>query len=184
MTDFSMIVADPSVGERIGWLYLNAPEGITPAVREAYGRFAEQVDQQFGQLVRDVRVTFTDDDPYADAGELFRDIRRGSFAVYRTQEDQQHPILTPEQNDRFRAVHDYYGHYRSGRGFDRHGEEAAWVAHSLMFAGSAVRALTSETRGQNSAFIWINGGREFPPQRAVLLPEWVSQIPMRWLVSL
>lgn len=180
--DFSRIVADPAVGRTIGKAYLSAPEKITPLVRQCYASFARQVDQQYGQLIRDVRVTFTDDDPYADASELFRDIRRGSFAVYRTQSDQRHPLLTPEQNNRFRAVHDYYGHFRSGRGFDRHGEEAAWVCHSLMFAGDATRALTSETRGQSSAFVWINGGREFPPQKAVILPQWMSDIPLRWLV--
>ena len=182
MIDFSRIVADPAIGRTIGQAYLSAPGGITPLVRECYASFARQVDQQYGQLTRDVRVTFTDDDPYTDASELFRDIRRGSFAVWRTQGGQRHPILTPEQNDRFRAVHDYYGHYRSGRGFDRHGEEAAWVCHSLMFAGSATRALTTETRGQSSALVWVNEGREFPPQRAVILPQWMSDIPLRWLV--
>jgi hypothetical protein len=174
--DYSKIMADPSVGTSIGRLYLSAPDKITPLVTECYRRFAEQVDDQYRWLLRDVRVTFT------DASELFRDIRRGSFAVYATQEDQRHPILTPGQNNRFRAVHDYYGHFRSGRGFDRHGEEAAWVCHSQMFAGQARRAMTSETRGQSSAFIWVNGGREFPPQRAVILPEWVSEIPVKWLV--
>lgn len=182
MIDYSRITADPAVGRSIGRLYLSAPERITPVVREAYARFADQVEDQFRDLCRDVRVSFTDDDPYADASELFRDLRRGSFAVYATQPDQRHPLLTPEQNNHFRAVHDYFGHFLSGRGFDRHGEEAAWVRHSLMFAGVARRAMTTETRGQSSAFVWINGGKKFPPQRAVLLPEWVSQVPVKWLV--
>lgn len=179
--DYTKIVQDPRIGRTIGRAYLSAPERITPDVREAYARFAEQVDQQYGMLLRDVRVTFTDDDPYANSADLFEDIRSGHFRVYRTQPDQSHPVLTPDQNDRFRAVHDYYGHYRSGRGFDRHGEEAAWVCHSMMFAGVATRALTTETRGQTSAFIYVNGGREFPPQKAILLPQWMSDIPLRWL---
>lgn len=179
--DYSKIAQDPRIGLTIGRAYLSAPERITPDVREAYARFTEQVDQQYGMLLREVRVTFTDTDPYESADPLFKDIASGHFRVYRTQPDQRHPILTPEQNDRFRAVHDYFGHYRSGRGFDRHGEEAAWICHSLMFAGVATRALTTETRGQTSAFIYVNGGREFPPQRAILLPQWVSDIPLRWL---
>lgn len=180
--DYSKIMADESVGTTIGRLYLSTPDKVTPLVTECYTRFAEQVEDQYRWLLREVRVSFTDDDPYADASELFRDIRRGSFAVYATQADQAHPLLSPEQNNRFRAVHDYFGHYRSGRGFDRHGEEAAWVCHSMMFAGQARRAMTSETRGQSSAFVWVNGGREFPPQRAVILPQWVSEIPVKWLV--
>ena len=49
-----------------------------------------------------------------------------------------------------------------------------------MFTGLARRAMTTETRGQNSAFIWVNGGREFPEQKAILLPDWVSEIPVHW----
>jgi hypothetical protein len=49
-----------------------------------------------------------------------------------------------------------------------------------MFNGLGRRAMTSETRGQSSAFIWVNGGREFPPQKAVLLPDWISEIPSQW----
>ncbi len=187
--DYSKIMADPLVGKTIGRLYLDAPSVITPQVREAYGRFVEQVDWQYDLLTRPassggygVSVTFTDDDPYADADTLFGDIRSGAFRVYRTQGDQSHPLLSRAQNDRFRAVHDYFGHFCSGRGFDRHGEEAAWVCHSRMFTGLAARAMTTETRGQSSAFIWINGGREFPEQKACLLPEWVSTVPLKWLV--
>lgn len=182
MIDYSKITADPAIGRTIGRAYLSAPERVTPLVRECYARFAEQVDQQYGMLTREVRVSFADDDPYESHEPLFADIRAGHFLVYATQPEQRHPLLTPEQNNRFRAVHDYYGHFRSGRGFDRHGEEAAWVCHSLMFAGLASRALTSETRGQTSAFIYVNGGREFPPQRAVILPQWMCDIPSKWLM--
>lgn len=169
--DYTKIVQDPRIGRTIGRAYLSAPERITPDVREAYARFTEQVDQQFGMLLRDVRVTFTDDDPYANSADLFEDIRSGHFKVYRTQEEQRHPILTPDQNDRFRAVHDYYGHYRSGRGFDRHGEEAAWLKHATMYSPLAQRALATETRGQNCAQIFHYGGVRFPEQKAVLLPQ-------------
>ncbi|MGB1743063.1 MAG: hypothetical protein ACPHHR_09455, partial [Cycloclasticus sp.] len=58
----------------------------------------------------------------------------------------------------------------------------AWQAHSRLFTGSAVGALTSETRGQNS---WLNYGpygesnrtasvedTVFADQKAGLMPEW------------
>ena len=58
-------------------------------------------------------------------------------------------------NDLFRAVHDTFGHGLEGAGFRARGEENAWQAHARLFTGDALKALTSETRGQNS---WLNYG--------------------------
>jgi len=85
-------------------------------------------------------------------------------------------------NDLFRAVHDAFGHGLEGGGFRHHGEENAWQAHSRLYKGPALAALTSETRGQNS---WLNFGpygeknqtakvedTVFAPQKTGLMPEW------------
>jgi len=85
-------------------------------------------------------------------------------------------------NDLFRAVHDAFGHGMEGAGFREHGEENAWQAHARLFTGSAVGAITSETRGQNS---WLNYGpygeknrtakvedTVFAEQKTGLMPEW------------
>jgi hypothetical protein len=53
-------------------------------------------------------------------------------------------------NDKFRAVHDYFGHSIEGYQFGKDGEENAWIEHSKMFSPLAQVALSSETRGQNS----------------------------------
>jgi len=87
-------------------------------------------------------------------------------------------------NDIFRIVHDYFGHAKEGVGFRAAGEENAWRAHSAMFSPLAQRALTTETRGQNS---WLNYGpygksnrtakteeTHFADQKIGLLPEWVA----------
>src|SRR5699024_4310787 len=58
-------------------------------------------------------------------------------------------------NDAFRAGHDYFGHAEEGVGFRAAGEENAWRAHASMHSPLARRAMTSETRGQNS---WVNYG--------------------------
>jgi hypothetical protein len=86
-------------------------------------------------------------------------------------------------NDIFRAVHDYFGHVKEGVGFRADGEENAWRAHSAMYSPLARRAMTSETRGQNS---WVNYGpfgesnrtarsedTHYADQKIGLLPEWV-----------
>ena len=59
-------------------------------------------------------------------------------------------------NDAFRIVHDMYGHMGQGNPqFRSKGEERAWLEHSRMYSPAAKRAMTSETRGQNS---WLNFG--------------------------
>jgi len=85
-------------------------------------------------------------------------------------------------NDLFRAVHDAFGHGLEGAGFRARGEENAWQAHVRLFTGSAVAAITSETRGQNS---WLNYGPNaatnqtaktedtiFAEQKTGLMPLW------------
>lgn len=87
-------------------------------------------------------------------------------------------------NDVFRAVHDYFGHAKEGVGFRAAGEENAWRAHASMYSPLARRAMTAETRGQNS---WVNYGPHgehnrtatsdtiYADQKVGLLPEWVSE---------
>jgi hypothetical protein len=85
-------------------------------------------------------------------------------------------------NDLFRAVHDAFGHGLEGAGFRAQGEENAWQAHTRLFTGSALGAITSETRGQNS---WLNYGPHgeanrtaqvedtvFADQKTGLMPSW------------
>lgn len=176
--DYSKIEASPVWGPVIGRAYMDASPFITTLARKAYEALADQVVEQFHDLP--VRVIFQEDDPYRSAAEMFEDVERGRLKIYSTPEGQQHPLLGYHANDLFRAVHDFHGHYMTRRDFSRHGEEAAWVRHSQMFTGLARLAMTSETRGQSSAFIWVNGGRAFPPQKAVILPNWISEIPAQY----
>lgn len=183
--DYRKITADVVRGPEIGRMYMEASPFITIGARMAYREMAGQVEDQFRQMTETITVQFQEEDPYPDHAAMIYDVTtHGRLKVYATPQDQRHPLLGRHGNDMFRAVHDYYGHHGAGFGesvdFSRHGEEAAWVRHSQMFSGLAQRAMTSETRGQNSAFIWINGGREFPEQKAILLPDWVSRIPERW----
>jgi hypothetical protein len=104
------------------------------------------------------------------------------------------PVKRVLANDLFRAVHDAFGHGLEGSGFRAQGEENAWQAHVRLFTGSAVGAITSETRGQNS---WLNYGPNgeanrnakvedtvFADQKTGLMPEWtwtegrVGDMPM------
>lgn len=98
---------------------------------------------------------------------------------YGSVEGEQKRVLA---NDLFRTVHDAFGHGLEGSGFRARGEENAWQAHARLFTGSALGAITSETRGQNS---WLNYGKYgeqnrtakvedtvFADQKTGLMPEW------------
>ena len=87
-------------------------------------------------------------------------------------------------NDVFRIVHDYFGHGLEGSTFTARGEENAWQAHVRMYTPLAARAMTTETRGQNS---WVNFGpmgeqnranpsdTVYAEQKITLLPDFVVE---------
>lgn len=164
-----------------------ADQSDNPEVVEAYRRFAEEVDEQFEWLTRPreeggagVQVEFTTEDPYGPNSRLMMEdvLENGRLKVFATPEDEHfHPLLTAEQNNKFRAVHDYFGHFLDDNTFAGHGEESATRAHMLMFSDQAQGAMLTETRGQNS---WFNfgphsdlpaGDRPFAEQKAFILPD-------------
>jgi hypothetical protein len=122
-----------------------------------------------------VKVEFVSKDPYKTSKEMFADVSKKTLKVLSTKTTGGHPVFTDEQNDRFRAVHDFFGHAATGRGFGQDGEEAAWVHHSQMFTPKARLALTTETRGQNS---WYNTRKNgFAKQKVALLPDEFVIVP-------
>jgi hypothetical protein len=168
-----------------------------PQVIAAYKKLTEEVEDQYRFLTEEkgVKIEFVDTDPYVktidgvevpDAQAMMKDVMENNrLKVYKTADDQVHPILSKDANDKFRAVHDYFGHAASGRSFQGDGEEAAWISHSMMFSPLARRAMTTETRGQNS---WVNkfgldeNGRpfKFAEQKAGLLPDSYVALPSEY----
>jgi hypothetical protein len=125
--------------------------------------------------------------------------QHGKFQLQLGQKDEgDHPLLQytnemidgkPAQaNDIFRIVHDVFGHAKEGNGFGPKGEEQAWRQHMQMFSPDAQKALTTETRGQNS---WVNFGPKgaqnranpsdtvFAQQKAGLMPDWTTSTELR-----
>lgn len=103
------------------------------------------------------------------------------------------PVLL---NDLFRGVHDAFGHGVMPHQFGPLGEDNAYREHAATLSPLAVRALTTETRGQNS---WVNFGpqivrpdgsipkksdkdykppadRKYAEQKIALLPEWADDL--------
>lgn len=170
---FESITVNESRALVIASEYMSAPL-FDRAALAAYEAFRAETVRQYAEMVRTVRVTVQSDDPYADAPAMFADAEQGILKVLSSASTGGHPFLSVAENNMFRAVHDYYGHFGTRRDFSRHGEEAAWTKHSMMYSPLARRAMTTETRGQNSAFIFALGGRTFPVQKVALLPEWIT----------
>lgn len=174
--DYTKVVANRERASRIADVYETLPKMDRDAVDE-YEALASEVEEQFDFMTKTlgVKVEFVADDPYKTSKEMFDDVSRGSLKVLQTETTGAHPLFSDSQNNKFRAVHDYFGHAATGRGFGQDGEEAAWVHHSQMFTRQARGALTTETRGQNSFF--NNRGKQFADQKVALLPEEFWSVP-------
>jgi hypothetical protein len=185
-----------------------------PVVRRAYEAMVEQTQAQFeAVLATGLKIEFITGnvDPYAASPRLMtEDVRNNNHMwVFRTSDGfgssadfstAGNPLLvqtpfkiggvTALANDLFRVVHDFFGHVKEGVGFRADGEDNAWRSHYAMYTGDARRAMTSETRGQNS---WVNYGPNgatnrtastpdtvFADQKVGLLPEWTEKPGGLW----
>jgi hypothetical protein len=190
--DYKLVEASP-LADEIADAYVKMVDDPTnPEVIAAYRKMADEVADQYNYMVNDlgVKVEFVDFEPYlgangkVDSKLMMQDVAENKHMFIRKSSvdadpatGRAHPLLSNEENDMFRTVHDFFGHAASGRGFGRDGEEAAWVAHSVMFSPEARKAMTTETRGQNS---YYNKFGEFAPQKAGLLPEPYILLPTEY----
>ena len=198
-------------------------EPNNPEVKSAFKAMATETIDQF-KLVEGkgykVEIWKGEGQPYANSAEMIKDIRENKHMyIYSTKSGFGNKAITKEQkaenamlegteftdvngepllvNDLFRFVHDFFGHTEHGNGFGAKGEEVAWMNHSRMYSPEARKAMTTETRGQNS---WVNFGsqmrkedgsmykkgeegylspqdRDYAPQKVGLLPEKFTAIP-------
>ena len=174
--DYTKVVANRERAAQIADVYEELPKFDKSAVDE-YEALASEVEEQYDFMTKTlgVKVEFVPDDPYKTSKEMFADVSQGRLKVLQTETTGAHPLFSDEQNNKFRAVHDFFGHAATGRGFGQDGEEAAWVHHSQMFTENARAALTTETRGQNSFF--NNRGKQFAEQKVALLPSTYWKVP-------
>ena len=152
-----------------------------PEVQKAYQALADETKKQYDALIAagyTVEVWENDGQPYNNSQEMLADLRNNKHLyIFGTEsgfgesgitaEDRaKNPMLADSGakdangktllvNDMFRFVHDAFGHGKLGNSFGPIGEENAWRVHSQMYSPLARRAMTSETRGQNS---WVNFG--------------------------
>lgn len=150
-----------------------------PIVQQAYDALADEIGFQFDLLSDHYEIDYygdADPIPYKDSADMMEDVRRNRHLWVYTG-GAPHAYLSNEDNLKFRAVHDLFGHAANGFSFGPRGEENAWLAHAKILSPLARAAFTTETRGQNSFF---NCGpsshlpvkeRPYAEQKGALLPE-------------
>lgn len=200
------VKANPERGARIAAAFeAMKHDPADPEVAAAYRAMIDETLAQY-QVVKQLGITVEmippgAPDPYPEGPrQALEDMRNGHLWTFPTESGfgtltdiADNPLLEPTDewigdhrlvaNDVFRIVHDVFGHGKEGVGFGAHGEENAWQSHIRMYSPLAARAMTTETRGQNS---WVNFGpygdsnranqkeTVFADQKVGLLPEWVS----------
>lgn len=107
-----------------------------------------------------LKVFYVNHDPYADHIAMFKDIRERNLLKI-SQLHCEHPLFTPEENVRFRAIHDY-AHYLAGSDFSLQGEYSTYVYHASRIPQEAHAALYSEVAIQ-AAYFYRYGA--FPTQK-------------------
>ena len=166
---------DKKLAKRISDAYAamkNNPSN--PEVAAAYKAMADETIEQYEAIIKGgYKVEVNNNEPYNNSNELIEDLRKNkNMRIFSTDSgfgdagitaDQRknNPLLAETKykdvngrtllvNDIFRFVHDFFGHAERGNGFGPIGEENAWDVHSRMYSPIARKALTAETRGQNS----------------------------------
>ena len=105
--------------------------------------------------------------------------RRNKKYIYTKEEILNNPLLWNSwikikgeelvYNDLFRIIHDFFWHWIKTNWFWPLWEENAWRIHSQSFSDDARRALTTETRGQNS---WVNFNKKMRNKDGHILKKW------------
>lgn len=166
---------DKKLAKRISDAYTAMKDNPSnPEVAAAYKAMADETIEQYEAIIKGgYKVEVNNNEPYNNSNELIEDLRKNkNMRIFSTDSgfgdagitaDQRknNPLLAETKykdvngrtllvNDVFRFVHDFFGHAERGNGFGPIGEENAWDVHSRMYSPLARKALTSETRGQNS----------------------------------
>ena len=148
-----------------------------PQVKKAYEAMAKETLDQYDQILeKGYNVEINNNEPYSSSEDMINDLRDNKrMKIFSTESGFGDEPITEEQrkenpllrdsgrkdingetllvNDVFRFVHDFFGHAKLGNSFGPIGEENAWRVHAVMYSPEARKAMTSETRGQNS---WVN----------------------------
>jgi hypothetical protein len=151
----------------------------------SYKAFAHEASNQYDTLKKHINFEYHGGEKdYANSDAMRHDLHNNHHMdVFNGGEPHDHPDLSTRGadglngNEKFRAVHDAFGHGVLKNGFGPKGEETAWHVHQQTFSPLAKAAMSTETRGQNSwvNYSGVNAGKHpkdttFAKQKVGLLP--------------
>lgn len=172
-----------------------------PETKAAYDKLISEVSEQFDKFQNaGINIKkIKGENPYKNSSDLLDDIHKNNTIQYFPTEQGfgssdsmlvNNPMLNKSgkyvdgeellNNDVFRVVHDLVGHGQNNNSFGPMGEEIAYQAHKGSLSPLAQKALTTETRAQNSfvnygpngEFNRANPGKTiFADQKIGLLPD-------------
>jgi hypothetical protein len=202
------VKVNPQFATHVAGAYEKMPHSpSSPDTKRSYDALISETLDQFQHMknagLKISKIKPGMENPYKSSKDLFHDVQHNNHMWYFPTESgfgssetrSDHPMLAPTEemhegkpmlaNDVFRVVHDYFGHAKEGHAFGPNGEENAWQTHAQMYSPEARRAMTAETRGQNS---WVNFGPHaahnrsnphqtvYADQKAGLLPDWAHAV--------
>jgi ADP-ribosyltransferase exoenzyme len=152
----------------------------------AYHAFGNETSKQYDTLSKHIKFDYHGGDKdYANSDAMRHDLHNNNHMdVFNGGESHEHPALSTRDpktglngNEKFRAVHDAFGHGILKNGFGPKGEETAWHVHSQTFSPLAKAAMSTETRGQNSwvNYSGVNKGRD--PKQTIFAKQKVGLLP-------
>lgn len=83
-----------------------------PSVVELWEQLLSHNKKMMMKILKNVSVEFTAHDPYKNQKQMMMDIiKNNRIQIFKTPNDDAHPGMSAEENDIFRFIHDYLGHY-------------------------------------------------------------------------
>ena len=134
-------------------------------------KLARHIEKMYRRMLSRVKVEFVEGQPYDNVKQMRREVE-DSGTLYISTDFNEHTIFTPEQNLKFRTVHDYVVHILGGDqgpDFSRRGEIRAYNLHKRMVPPDTWPALFTEVAAQAC---YVNNRGVFPEQKVAILPEW------------
>jgi hypothetical protein len=132
-------------------------------------KLAAHVQRFYKRMLTKIDVEFVPGQPYDNAKQMRREVNR-TGVLYISTDYNEHPVFTPKQNLKLRAVHDYIVHILPGKGgpdFSQRGEIRAYNLHRRLAPPDTWPALFTEVAAQ-ACYNTVRG--EFPVQKIAVLP--------------
>jgi hypothetical protein len=162
----SVILRDyTKYSKAVATAYVARPVKDVPEVLRSWKILRDHNLKMFKRLQSRVEVIWTEEDPYKSQEEMkVKVLSTGKLYINNQFSENLSSGWTPEDNWKFRAVHDYVVHIGGDVTFSERGEIQAFNVHAKLVPPTALDALFSEVVAQ---VCYVHTFGDFPnPQKA------------------